>query len=170
MEYLEVARIIKPHGLTGEVGVLMHWNDSDVLQRIEHVRLQRPDGTVSDHAITRVRKSGQGYLVGFSGISDRNAAEVFRDAVVLVDRTLLPAAAPGEAYLADLIGREVIGPGGEVLGRVIEVSSYPSVDSLVIELPNGRRVEQPLVDDWVEPLDTAPNRVILRSLEGIVGP
>lgn len=148
----------------------MHWEDSDILQRVNQVRLKYQDGTLRDHDIKRIRQSGQGYLIAFSGISDRNSAEGLRDARVLVDRSLLPEAAAGEAYFADLIGREVIGPGGELIGRVIEVSSYPSVDSLIIERPNGDRVEQPLVDDWVEPLDTTPDRVILRSLEGLVGP
>lgn len=169
MEYLEVARVIKPHGLLGEVGVLMHWDESDVLLHAKSLRLKLASGESDDFEIERIRRSGRGFLLKLSGISSRDGAERLRDARVLIERELLPEASPGEAYLSDLIGRSVYGPDGVLVGRVIEISSYPSVDSLVIERPDGSKVEQPLVDDWVQPLDAATDRVILRTLDGLLG-
>lgn len=159
---------MKPHGLAGEVGVLMHWDESDVLLHVKPVRLKLASGELQNREIERVRRSGNGFLVKFSGVGDRDAAELLRDARVLVSREMLPDVGPGEAYLSDLVGRSVHGPDGEMIGRVIAISSYPSVESLVIECPDGTRVEQPLVDDWVQPLDTAPDRVILRTLDGLL--
>lgn len=169
MEYLEVARVVKPHGLDGEVGVLMHWDESDVLMHVDSVHLKLTSGQIGDFEIERIRHSGRGYLLKLSGVSDRDGAERLRDAVISINRELLPEAGPGEAYLSDLIGKSVYGPDGSLVGRVIEISSYPSVDSLVIERPDGSRVEQPLVDDWVQPLDAATDRVILRTLDGLLG-
>lgn len=168
MNLLEVARIVKPHGLGGEVGVLMHWAESDVLLRVTRVQLTLADGTSVEHEIDRARQSGRGFLVKFRGVNDRNAAEALRGARVLLDRSCLPVPDPGEAYLTDLIGRDVVGPDAVLLGRVIDIASYPSVDSLVIQRLDGSNVEQPLVDDWVQPLDTSPTCVVLRSLDGLV--
>jgi 16S rRNA processing protein RimM len=169
LELIEVARIIKPHGLVGEVGVLLHWDESDVLERVKCVSVALADGTNREFEIARARRSGRGLLVQFVGVTERNAAESLRNARISVDRSVLPDAEPGEAYLTDLIGREVLAPDHTTFGKVVEIASYPSVESLVIERADGSRVEQPLVGDWVEPLDASPNQVILRSLDGLVG-
>jgi len=169
LDVLEVARVIKPHGLGGEVGVLMHWEGSDALSRANSVRLELADGSRIDREVERVRQSGRGYLVKFVGVNGRDAAEALRGALVFVDRSILPEVGPGEAFLSDLIGREVVGPDATLIGKVVNIVSYPSVDCIVIELVDGARVEQPLVDDWVEPLDSTPGRVILRGLDGIFG-
>lgn len=149
--------------------MLMHWSESDIIEKVKRVRVELPDGTGDEREISRVRKAGRGYLVVFDGISDRNAAEQLRGARILVPRTELPEAEPGEAYLSDLVGRQVFGPEGVLVGSVVDVASYPSVDSLVIERVGGGTVEQPLVDDWIEPLDASSSRIVLRSLDGIVG-
>jgi 16S rRNA processing protein RimM len=169
LDVLEVARVIKPHGLGGEVGVLMHWVESDAMLRAKFARLELADGSVVDRPIERVRQSGRGYLVKFAGVDGRDAAEALRGARVFVERSVLPEIGPGEAFLSDLIGREVLGPDATLIGKVVDIASYPSVDCIVIERADGVRVEQPLVDDWIEPLDSTPNRVVLRSLEGIFG-
>jgi 16S rRNA processing protein RimM len=169
LDLLEVARIIKPHGLGGEVGVLMHWDDSDALTRAKHVWLTLIDGTSIEREIVRVRQSGRGFLVQFAGVGDRDAAEELRGARLSVERSVLPEASPGEVYLADLVGRDVVGPDAALIGKVVEIVSYPSVDALVIERADGSRVEQPLVDDWVQALHVCSDRVILLSLDGLVG-
>lgn len=151
------------------MGVLMHWAESDALAMAKLVRLQLVDGTTVEREIARVRPSGRGYLVKFVGVDDCNAAEALRGAKLLVERCVLPPAAPGEAYLSDLVGRQVVGPDKVAVGVVVEILSYPSVDSLVIERADGSRVEQPLVEDWVEPLDPVAASVVLRSLDGLVG-
>jgi 16S rRNA processing protein RimM len=169
LDFIEVARIVKPHVLVGELGVLMHRADSDALEKVERVRLAFADGSTKDLELARVRPSGGGYLVKFVGISDRSAAEALRNARVLVARALLETPEEGEAYFADLIGQIVVGPNQEEIGRIVDVVSYPSVDSLVIERPDGSRAEQPLVEDWVRPFDAENPKVVLLSLEGLLG-
>jgi 16S rRNA processing protein RimM len=168
LDFIEVARIVKPHGLAGELGVLMHWADSDALELVERVRLVFPNGSHRDLELVRVKPQGSGYLVKFAGIDDRSAAESLRDARILVDRASVPAPDEGEAFLGDLVGMLVVGPDGTEIGRVIDVLSYPSVDSLVIERSDGSRVEQPLVEDWVKPFEPKDTNIALLSLEGLV--
>jgi 16S rRNA processing protein RimM len=149
--------------------VLMHWPESDALLRAKRASLQLVDGTSIECDIVRVRQSGRGFLVQFAGIGDLDAAQALRDARVLVARSFLPEVGPGEALLSDLVGGEVLGPDGTLIGRVVEIATYPSVDSIIIERVDGSRVEQPLVADWVEILDASPKRVALRSLDGLIG-
>lgn len=171
MDFIEVARIVKSHGLAGELGVLMHWEESDALELVERVRLVLADGSQRDVELARVKVSGKGYLVKIVGIDTRDAADALRGATILVDKSVLPPPDPGEAFLSELVGRLVVGPDGAALGRVVEVASYPSVDSLLIERADGSRVEQPLVEDFVQPFEpnAAPDAaIVLHSLEGLV--
>jgi 16S rRNA processing protein RimM len=168
LDFIEVARIVKPHGIAGELGVLMHWAESDALERVERVRLSLPDGTTKEYAIARVRKAPKGYLLKLVGVDDRNQADALRDALISVDRSRLPVLDEGETFLSDLVGAKVLGPDGQELGHVVEIVSYPSVDCLVIKRADGSTVEQPLVDDWVQPFEPKSSTIVLTSLEGLV--
>jgi 16S rRNA processing protein RimM len=168
LDFIEVARIVKPLGVSGELGVLMHWAESDALEGIERVRVTLPNGSTRDLDVSRVKPSGNGYRIKFVGVDDRSAAEALRNALVSVDKALVPPPDEGEAFYGDLIGRSVIGPNQEEIGRVVDVVSYPSVDSLVIERADGSRVEQPLVEDWVRPFESKGSCIVLNSLEGLV--
>lgn len=147
----------------------MHWEDSDALEMVERVRLLLPDGSSREATLGRIKPLGKGYLVKLVGVDDRNAAEALRDAKILVDRAVIPPPDEGEIFLSDLVGRIVVGPDQVRIGRVTEVISYPSVDSLVIEREDGSHVEQPLVEDWVQPFEPGSDQILLTSLEGLVG-
>ncbi len=167
MSQVEVGRVIKPHGIRGEVGVLLHQADSDLLERINAVTLQTAQGESVAAELERIARMGRGYRVKFSGFNDRTAAERLRGATLSVPRDVLPALPGDECYLVDLVGAKVMGPDGQDFGVVIDVQSYPSVDSAIIEMLDGTQVEQPLVDEWVN-INDAPRRLALKSLEGLL--
>ena len=168
MSEVEVARIIKPHGLKGEVGVLMHNERSDLLEHVSEIVASSPDGTKRELRIVRAVPMGRGYRVKFANFDDHRSAEELRGARLLVARHQLPPLPDDETYLVDLIGAEVSGPTGALIGNVIGVQNYPSVDALIIVLPNGKTVEQPWVTDWVRSVDKTSRRIVLGSLDGLV--
>jgi 16S rRNA processing protein RimM len=165
---VEIGRVVKAHGIRGEVGVLLHREESDLLERIQAATLVRTDGTSVLTRIERVSRMGRGFRVKFLGYNDRDAAEQIRGAVLFVPREVLPPLSADESYLIDLVGASVVGPDGVSVGRVIAVQSYPSVDSVVIERPDGSTVEQPLVDNWVSSVDVKQCQIQLSSLEGLL--
>jgi len=166
---VEIGRIVKPHGIRGEVGVLLHQPQSDLLEHVTEVTVQTVAYGSRLLPLERVAKMGQGYRVKFLAIDDRNAAEQLRDAKLLVPRDVLPELGEHEAYLIDLVGANVVGPDGSSFGVVVEVLTYPSVDALMIEKPDRTRVEQPLVEQWVEIAHDADRpRIELKSLEGLI--
>lgn len=169
MSEVEIGRVVKPHGIRGEVGVLLHQPQSDLLEHVTDVTVHTANSGARPMSVERVSKMGQGYRVKFAGIDDRDAAERLRDAMLSVPRAALPPIEDDEDYLIDLVGATVLGPDGSTYGMVVEVLTYPSVDAIVIERPDGSRVEQPLVQEWVEIThhETRP-RIELRSLEGLL--
>ena len=165
-ETLEIGRVSKAHGILGELRVVPHWEGSDALLHAEQIWLVL-NGHSAVHRIERARAVPRAYLVKLHGVDDRNAAEALHGATVSVRREVLPPLEPGEYYLADLVGAKLTGPDGEV-GEVTAVVSHPTVDVVVVRLPDGKTVEQALSPPWLSHVDAAARVIVLLSLDGLM--
>ncbi len=163
-----MARIVRPHGLAGEIGVLPHWEQSELLLGQPTVVVIMPDGGRQRHVIAAIRRHDRGYLLRFEGTTNRDAAQALVGGRIAVERSELPAASDDEIYLADCVGMTVMGPDGELLGRVVEVRIYPSVDALIIQGEDGSHIEQPWVDQWIGGVDTSTGCIHLSDLGGLL--
>jgi 16S rRNA processing protein RimM len=165
-ETLEVGRVSKAHGILGELRITPHWESSDSLAHVERIWLTLNGHSVA-YSVERARAVPRAYLVKLCGVDDRNAAEALHGATVSVAREALAPLEPGEYYLADLIGAQVIGPDAE-LGEVTAVVSHPTVDVIVIKLADGRTAEQALSAPWLASVDVAARTIVLSSLDGLM--
>lgn len=152
----------KPHGLDGEVYVLVI---SDDPHRFEPgAELHRDDG----RALTVVGSYAHGdrFLVRFEGVDSRAAAMLLRGPlyVPVTERRSLD---PGEFWHDDLVGCSVVtGDGGNV-GTVSGVIAGPSQDLLQIETASGERLV-PIVKEIVVEVDTDKKRIVLDPPEGLL--
>jgi 16S rRNA processing protein RimM len=121
---LEVGRVIKPHGLRGEVIVDL------VTDRTERLAPGSVLST-SDGPLEVVRSSPHmgRWIVGFSGIADRDAAETLRGRVLLAE----PLEDPEALWVHELIGSEVVGTDGRAHGQAVALEANPASDLLVLE-------------------------------------
>ncbi|HVF14942.1 MAG TPA: ribosome maturation factor RimM [Acidimicrobiales bacterium] len=135
---LEVGRIVKPHGLKGEVIVSMITNRPEKRLVSGFVfATDRGDLTVESATPHQGR-----WIVGIAGVGDRDGAEALRGTVLMAD----PLAGgddddEGTLWVHELIGAEVVGVDGRSYGPVEAVEANPASDLLV--LAGGRLV--PLV-------------------------
>lgn len=121
---LEVGRIARPHGLTGEVVVEL-WTDR--LERLEPGSVLSTDDGQLVVAASRAFQSR--HLVHFEGVSDRAAADALRGRVLRA-----PALEePGVLWVHELVGCEVVDRQGIGHGRVMAVEANPASDLLVLE-------------------------------------
>jgi 16S rRNA processing protein RimM len=122
---LEVGRVGRVHGLRGDVHVVAVSNRPE--RFAPGARLFVGD---EEHVVEASRAAGNGWIVHFSGIDDRDAAERIRGSVV---RGAAIDAADGELFAHELIGAEVRDRAGTVLGSVTAVQANPAHDLLVLE-------------------------------------
>jgi 16S rRNA processing protein RimM len=121
---LEVGRVAKAHGLTGEVAVDVWSGRAD--------RLAPGSAFVTDAGELRVVASRphQGrYLVRFEGVIDRSGAETLRGRALWGH----PLDDPGTLWVHDLVGAQVVATDGRPLGTVVAVEANPASDLLVLE-------------------------------------
>lgn len=144
-EWIEVGRIVRPHGVHGEVRIMP---DSDNPERfvpgsILHARPQRL-GIAATGLSEQVRltvqdvRGNDGFpIVGFQEIADRDRAEALRGYVLEVRSSQLPELDEDEFYPFDLEGLRVRDPGGKTVGRVTQVVDSPAHPILVVLLDTG---------------------------------
>ncbi len=159
---IRVGRIGRPHGVRGEVTVLVETDDPTRFSA--GAVLHREPG--EDLVVERSQPyRDRGRIVAFSGVGDRSAAEALRGTVLWADAAARRPAAPGEYWVDDLVGVTAVSPEGAVLGQVRSVESAPGQDRLVVVTPDGREVLVPFVSALVG--DPEGGTIVIRDPGGL---
>lgn len=153
-----VARLGRPHGLDGYLGLYVDPADLVHFEPGEVVHLADRDLTVR-----AVRPADRGHQVAFAEITHREAAEEVRGSEIYVDQRR--ELEEGEFWPGDLEGLEVR-PGG---GTVVRLVQGPAQDRLLIER-DGVRFEVPFVEALVPVVDLEEGYVEVVDLEGLIPP
>ncbi len=147
-----VGRIVKPHGIKGELCVDFYADSPSILGA--EVWLGLPPAPRRAAGVTACRFHHDRLLLTLDGILDRNAAETLRGAEILVPRERLPKLKEGEVYLADLPGFAVIlQETGEIIGTITEAGLASGQEIWQITTPAGKDILFPAVPEFVAALD-----------------
>ena len=113
------------------------------------------------YTLTLQRPVKGGYAARLSGITTRDHAEALKGTRLYVPRDRLPALPDDEFYHADLLGLEVVDPGGQPLGRIRAVHDHGAGDILEIAGPDGQDLLVPFTREAVPTVDLAAGRVVV---------
>jgi 16S rRNA processing protein RimM len=153
---LEVGRIGRPHGLRGEVLVVLSTDRDERLAPGARLSSER-----GDLVVRASRRHQDRWIVSFEGRDTREQAEELRGAALLAE----PLDDPAELWVHELVGADVVTTAGESLGRCTAVVANPAAD--LIELDGGALVPVVFVVDHA-PGDGAPGRVTVDPPEGLL--
>lgn len=151
----------RAHGLAGAVLFHPYNQAGDALDRGTVVRLRFTDGTTRNAVFSALDPNSKGWVVRFDSVTTRTDAEALNHAVVELQRKDFPPLEEGEYYHVDLVGVVAHDPAGAIVGTVVRVEPWPSVDSLVIERPDGTSLEAPVVPGIVSDLDLDARTVVV---------
>lgn len=142
MSLIEVAKIVKPQGIRGEVKAQISTNVNAVFNGLEEAYVEGKKFEISSISLR------QGFLyVKFEGIDDRNMAETLRGKRIMLDKDLIKNALEEDELLVDdLIGMVLYDKEGNLVGQIVDVENYGATFNFIIDC-NGRTVQTPFVDD-----------------------
>ena len=164
---LRVGRISGAHGLKGALRFRPDNPDSDTLEQVKRVFLER-DGASREFRLTAMTPlNATTRRITLEGIADINAAESLKGAVVMVATEDVPAAKPGEFYYYEAIGCEVFLTDGSRLGAIEEIFSNGAHDVWVVR-DAEREVLVPVIEDVVKTMDFAARRVTIEPIPGLL--
>ena len=88
IDFIEIGRLGKSHGLKGEIKVLFTSRDPDLIRDLSLVYLKSPSGEMMPKRIDHVRMAGSpdnpSFFVLFDNVIDRNTAESLKDYALLI--------------------------------------------------------------------------------------
>lgn len=165
-ERVAVGRVLRPHGVRGEVVVQVL---SDVPGRLEpgsKVLGSRDGKPPTPLVIEMHREHKSGAVVRFAGYDDRDRAEELRDLLLEVDRSQVPEAPEGTYYWYQLLGCRC-GVDGEDLGEVVDL--VEDGGGLLLVVSDGERaVPIPFVQSFLKNVDVERGQIELDLPPGLL--
>lgn len=170
---LAVGRVVKSHGIRGELVVEVRTDSPDerfaVGSRLVG-RIGKGDrATDRDVTIEAARQHSGRLLVRLQGVSDRDAADSLRGMLLLVDSGALPDPEdPDEYHDHQLVGLRVLDTSGVALGEVTDIVHTPAGELLGIRLTDGRDALVPFVSEMVPEVDVVGGTCVIDPPEGLL--
>jgi 16S rRNA processing protein RimM len=166
---LVVGRVVKAHGVTGEILVEVRTDDPETRFAPGTTLRGKPKtGHERRYAVESVRNHGGRLLVRLDGVADRGGAEALRGVLFLVDsEDLPPIADPDEFYDHQLEGLRVHTIAGAPVGTVAEVLHTAAGELLSVRTEQGE-VLVPFVSAIVTSVSLADQSIEIDPPEGLL--
>lgn len=164
--YLIVGKILKPHGVRGEVKVEPLTDDLRRFDKLEYVYIKNAD-KILPYKIGHV-KYGHGVVyIKLDGIDSMDDAKALAGEYLWVDRNHAAPLPEGAYYVGDIIGCRVYTTDGRYLGWVKNI--FPTGSNDVYTIFDGRReILIPAIKDVIKSVDINAERIIIEPMEGLL--
>lgn len=175
--FLAVGRILRPHGLRGEVRVEIHTDSPERFALYERVYLAPtradPDtagllsaSAATAYAIESHRFHSKWVLLKLAGVSDRTQAEALIGLWVWIAPEQAVPLEEGEVYLHDMLGLDVFTDEGEELGRIVQIIETGASPVYVVRGLRGELLI-PDTEEVVLNVDLGAQQVTVHLIEGL---
>ena len=137
---IDVAKIVKPQGIKGEVKAQPLTNVLAVFENLKKINVEGEEKKIQKISLR------QGFLyIKFEGINDRNAAENLRNkSLFLPKETLVSCLEEDELLVDDIVGAILYDTDGNLVGQVVDVENYGATFNFIIQ-KDGRTIQTPFV-------------------------
>jgi 16S rRNA processing protein RimM len=144
---LTVGRVVKAHGVTGELVVEIRTDDPGLrFAPGATLRAKASDQRERNYVVEAVRPHGSRLLLRLAGVADRDAADALRGSVFVIDSgDLPPIEDPDTYYDHQLEGLLVRTTAGLDIGTVSEVLHTAAGELLAVDRDNAGELLVPFV-------------------------
>ncbi len=167
---LVVGRVVRAHGITGELVVEVRTDDPDTrFAPGARLRARPKNGPERTYVIDSAREHSGRLLVRLDGVADRNAADALRGNIFLVDtEDLPPIDDPDEFYDHQLEGLRVVTTDGRLVGNISEVLHTGAGELLSVTSEAGAEILVPFVSAIVTEVSLENQTVEIDPPEGLL--
>jgi 16S rRNA processing protein RimM len=167
---LTVGRVVKAHGVAGEVVVEVRTDDPEIrFAPGAMLRAKGTDGHECDYVIEAVRAHGGRLLVRLEGVADRDAVDALRGSLFVIDSDDLPPIdEPDTYYDHQLEGLRVRTTAGRDIGTVAEVLHTAAGELLAVNRDEAGELLVPFVSAIVTSVSLDSGTVEIDPPEGLL--
>ncbi len=160
MLLVRIGRVLKPHGVRGELKCALTSDNARLIAGRKHYLLVDPvTGETEQLALSGIRVQEESFIAQAEGYTAPEPLRRFSgwDIMYAAERGEVPRDDPGEVYFFELLGMEVATPDGEVLGEVTQVMDTGA--HVVLEV-SGYSQLVPFTREFVPEVDLASGRLV----------
>lgn len=166
-DLLRVGVITSTHGIRGEVKVFPTTDDPARFKKLKKCIIAGKRTNIEvEVASTKFFK--QYVIVKFKEFDNINDIEQYVKCDLMVTRENAVKLEPGEYFICDLIGLEVITDKGERLGELTDVLETGANNVYVVSCENGKEVLIPVIDQCILSHDLEKKTVTVHLLDGLL--
>lgn len=164
--FVPVGRIIKVHGVRGELSVALDPAHTSAIPDLLSVWVVPPVPRLGVMRIVSVRSGPKGPLVLLDGVSDRTSAEPLRGRMLVARRSDLPE--DWVSVAPDQQGYTVCDSSRGHLGTVVQTIETGANDVWVVDEGPYGQVLIPVIDDVVLDVDETNRTIMVSLLPGLL--
>ncbi len=164
-EWVTVAVVLRPHGLSGAVKVRMATDNPNRFRTGARLFLLQ-GGQAREVLVERFVAQGPYGLVKLAELGTPAQAQAWRGAELAVPLEELEALPPGRYYTFQILGLKVVTAEGRELGTIGEIENMPASDVYRVEGPEGC-FYIPACGDIIRQVDLDRGQMIIDDREGL---
>lgn len=166
--FLIIGQVAKPHGIGGEMRVVVHTDLPERFSWLETVYVgdSRGRGTPQPMAVDQVRYHQDRVLLKLVGYDDRDAAASLAGHLLYVPESEAIPLEEGEYFLYQLEGLAVYEENGRLLGHLSTVLETGANNVFIIQGDYGE-ILLPDIPDVILDIDFDANRMTVHLLAGL---
>ena len=164
--YLAVGRVLRPHGVRGELKVGKLTTHPEHMSDVETIYVGRDK---RPYRLLGVRSHKKAMLMKLEGVAGREEAEDFRGELIYVSLGDAVPLETDEYYEHQIVGLQVETDTGERLGEIVETLTLPGANEvLIVHGPRGELLI-PVTEEVVVGFDLEEGRILVHPLPGLLG-
>lgn len=160
-----IGQISRPHGVHGELRVVPYTDLPERFSWLKTVYVGEKEPQLLQ--VESVRFHHDLILLKFVGYDDRDAAAVWRGALLQVPESEAIPLAEGEYFLFQLIGLDVVTDSGKPLGKLTQILETGANNVFCVNGEHGELL-LPDIDEVILDIDFANGRMTVHPLPGLL--
>lgn len=161
-----VGKIVKTHGLKGEVTLRIDNEQFDDIEELNYFLLDINDKLIPYFVENITFHSNKSFVL-FQDLKTLEAANQLVGISVYLPLDLLPEKDGNDFYSHEVVDFLVIDEEKGELGKVQEIIEYPT-QSLIQILINGKEVLIPIHDDIIQDVDREEKKIYIKAPNGLI--
>ncbi len=166
-ELLRVGVVTSTHGIKGEVKVFPTTDDPKRFKKLKKCFIQGKRENYNLDVET-VKFFKQFVIIKFKGYDTIEEVEKFKSRDILVDRENAVKCKPGEYFICDLIGQNVVTDEGMALGKITNVLETGANNVYEITAEDGRTILVPVIKECNIRHDIEKRVTTIHLLKGLL--
>ncbi len=166
-DLLRVGVITATHGIRGEVKVFPTTDDPQRFKKLKQCVIEGRRENI-ELEVQSVKFFKQYVIIKFKGYDSINDIEQCVKKDLMVTREHAVKCEPGEYFICDLIGLDVITDTGMNLGKLTEVLETGANNVYEVTTPDGKTVLIPVIDQCILAHDMKEKTVTVHLLPGLL--